>query len=421
MPFTTFMDELERKEKDPAEGVLYCQHQNSSLTSDDEFASLCEDVPELSWATNAFNASPDAVNMWIGEDRSITTLHHDPYENLLAVVVGTKRFLLYPPSDYHWLDKREYPKAKWQYDQPTVAPDAAASTAVAAGATPAPSTDASASSRFSLIPDPDGARTAWFNLEPQGPEGCIAHDSASSVASATPSPPLRVSPDATMPLPAPGPFPSYSTHPPMSPQLRAEFTTPMEVEVHAGEVLYVPALWFHRVAQQGDEEGKTIAVNFWCGCSTHAHHLTWTRLLSWCPHLRVLVSSRLVSVSPVLVSGMTCRMTVVIRPFVSSSKYRTNRAMHRRADQQVHDQLVASCGESTRSVHYALDTSIRSRSSSLPPTIASFSSTPTPDPSRGQSDHSGSEMSRSSSYSAHSLSCPHAPFRSALDAASLTN
>jgi hypothetical protein len=33
--------------------------------------------------------------------------------------------------------------------------------------------------------------------------------------------------------------------------------------VQAGDVLYLPSLWYHQVAQIGDDEGKVIAVNMW--------------------------------------------------------------------------------------------------------------------------------------------------------------
>ena len=244
MKFGEFLDEIEKSNKNPSEGVLYCQHQNSSLT--EEFSSLIDDAPELSWASEAFNAAPDAVNLWVGENRSISTLHHDPYENMYAVVTGTKKFLLYPPSDYHWLDKREYPRASWKYD---------------------PSTEGS--NRFTVVPDPDGQRTAWFDLEPQGPNGCLKKETTS------PSIPLVLDKDSTVPMPAPGPFPSYETHPPMASHLRSEHSMPIWVELKAGEVLYLPSLWFHRVAQEGDETGKTIAVNFWYDMSYDSRYTSF--------------------------------------------------------------------------------------------------------------------------------------------------
>jgi len=41
---------------------------------------------------------------------------------------------------------------------------------------------------------------------------------------------------------------------------------PIHVKVHAGEVLYLPALWWHAVSQRGtaaDPSGATVAVNYW--------------------------------------------------------------------------------------------------------------------------------------------------------------
>ena len=38
---------------------------------------------------------------------------------------------------------------------------------------------------------------------------------------------------------------------------------PITVTLHEGECLYLPALWFHEVAQEPDNEGLVIAVNYW--------------------------------------------------------------------------------------------------------------------------------------------------------------
>lgn len=43
-----------------------------------------------------------------------------------------------------------------------------------------------------------------------------------------------------------------------------KLSTPIKVEVKAGEMLYLPALWYHQVAQRADEdEGVCVAVNYW--------------------------------------------------------------------------------------------------------------------------------------------------------------
>ncbi|KAL3679206.1 hypothetical protein R1sor_022162 [Riccia sorocarpa] len=38
---------------------------------------------------------------------------------------------------------------------------------------------------------------------------------------------------------------------------------PFTCTVRAGELLYLPSMWFHHVRQSPDREGRTIAVNFW--------------------------------------------------------------------------------------------------------------------------------------------------------------
>lgn len=38
---------------------------------------------------------------------------------------------------------------------------------------------------------------------------------------------------------------------------------PFECTVKAGEILYLPSMWFHHVRQSPDRRGLTIAVNYW--------------------------------------------------------------------------------------------------------------------------------------------------------------
>jgi len=33
--------------------------------------------------------------------------------------------------------------------------------------------------------------------------------------------------------------------------------------VQAGEVLYLPSMWFHYVQQTPDDSGRVIAINYW--------------------------------------------------------------------------------------------------------------------------------------------------------------
>jgi hypothetical protein len=62
-------------------GVCYLSEQNSSFRT--EFAPLRADVDaELAWATAAFGAAAEAVNLWMGDGRAVSAMHKDHYENM---------------------------------------------------------------------------------------------------------------------------------------------------------------------------------------------------------------------------------------------------------------------------------------------------------------------------------------------------
>lgn len=61
MKFSEFTQKLNARK--PEDGILYCSHQNGSLNT--EFSVLSEDISELSFASQAFNSPPDAVNFWM--------------------------------------------------------------------------------------------------------------------------------------------------------------------------------------------------------------------------------------------------------------------------------------------------------------------------------------------------------------------
>ncbi|KAJ1964995.1 hypothetical protein IWQ62_002775, partial [Dispira parvispora] len=42
-----------------------------------------------------------------------------------------------------------------------------------------------------------------------------------------------------------------------------ELARPLHATVHAGDMFYLPALWYHHVQQQQDDHGRVIAVNYW--------------------------------------------------------------------------------------------------------------------------------------------------------------
>lgn len=71
MDIDTFLDKLACPQSDE---VLYLQSQNDNLHNEmkDLLADAGEDLPI---ATEVFGDKPDAVNVWIGDDRSVTSLH----------------------------------------------------------------------------------------------------------------------------------------------------------------------------------------------------------------------------------------------------------------------------------------------------------------------------------------------------------
>jgi len=107
-----FSDFLNALGDDNSEDILYCQAQNNSMKT--EYQALLSDIEkDLPLATEAFGLKPDAVNFWMGEDRSVSSLHQDPYENMYCVVRGKKFFTLLPPTIEPWLAKPQLRTARW--------------------------------------------------------------------------------------------------------------------------------------------------------------------------------------------------------------------------------------------------------------------------------------------------------------------
>ncbi|KAL6770523.1 hypothetical protein ACKKBF_B31595 [Auxenochlorella protothecoides x Auxenochlorella symbiontica] len=210
----TFYQCLRRR--DGASPVPYLQYQNSSLSV--EAPQLLADVAlELGWASEAFGNQPEAVNLWVGDERSVTSWHRDPYENMYVVVRGAKRFHLLAPADGWRMAVRRAEVHCWE----------------AAG--PGPQTG--------LELRPTGETTAWSSVTPPGTgRGEAGIEAVVSRAAEAPGP---GAPGANSD--APGHFADPFLPP------------PLEVEVGPGETLYLPAGWWHAVEQSPD----TIAVNYW--------------------------------------------------------------------------------------------------------------------------------------------------------------
>jgi jumonji domain-containing protein 7 len=161
---------------------------------------MLDDVGEIPFAAETFERKPDAINLWIGDERSTTSYHSDYYENLYTVITGVKIFNLRPPCDAGEMRVIECAPGVFERDVDTL--------------------------RWRVKLKMDASRVAWsaVDIDP------ITHNPIFGVHDAH----LR--------------YLSGANRPPS-----------IDVEVRAGETLYLPAMWYHRVSQRG----LTVAVNAW--------------------------------------------------------------------------------------------------------------------------------------------------------------
>lgn len=155
-----------------------------------------KDIP---WARIALQQNADAVNLWVGNDRSVTSLHKDNYENVYVQIRGQKHFVLLPPVEMPCVN--ETPLARGRY-------------------VPGSSAGAGEDERLEVQVQGDGEDAVPVAIwDPDLPE-----------EKATP----------------------YS-----------HLAKPLRVTLNEGDMLYLPAMWYHKVSQTAGEEGFVCAVNYW--------------------------------------------------------------------------------------------------------------------------------------------------------------
>jgi peptidyl-lysine (3S)-dioxygenase / protease len=216
-------DFLSIMKDDAFDGVAYISHQNDSLRT--QFSGLMKDVDDvLHLACEAFDSMPDATNLWIGDEKAVSSLHKDHYENMYVVVQGEKHFLLFPPADVAFLengfDDQSFRTARF----------------VHVNSSSSSSSNTYCHKNNDDEQSDDTTATADYNR-------AIPIENSSSWR-------VLVEEDDGITTPWIRPFDTSSPPPRAS---------PIEVVVRKGEVLYLPALWYHQVSQRG----RTIAVNYW--------------------------------------------------------------------------------------------------------------------------------------------------------------
>lgn len=186
-----------------ASPVVYYSKQSDCLRTEMKELFSTHIFPQsFPFAEEAFGAGPpDAVNLWIGNERSVSSMHKDHYENLFYVCSGKKEFVLNPPADHLFLYEGDFPSG-------TFTPVEAEVNNGFDWAVTLDQDDRGSDS-------PEEVRTRW--IEPD-----ITRDKS----------------DEKFPL-------LSQSH-------------PMKVEVSEGEMLYIPSLWYHRVTQSCE----TVGVNY---------------------------------------------------------------------------------------------------------------------------------------------------------------
>ncbi|KAK2602042.1 hypothetical protein N8I77_008613 [Diaporthe amygdali] len=199
-PFSDFVQYVARQEKDASflqdSEIRYAQTQNDNLRH--EYISLFDQVQrDIPFARIALQKEPDAINMWIGNSRSVTALHKDNYENIYVQVQGQKHFVLLPPHCHPCVNEKPLRPGTYARD----------------------------------------AQGGGLHLAMDGGE----NGEADSVPFAIWDPD-RPDENAT----------PYS-----------KLAEPMRVTLQKGDMLYLPAMWYHKVSQSCSEEGICVAVNYW--------------------------------------------------------------------------------------------------------------------------------------------------------------
>lgn len=152
---------------------------------------------DINFASTALNLEPDAVNFWLGNERSVTALHRDNYENIYVQIRGQKHFTLLSPVEMPCVNETPIRFARYQ-----------------------------------PVSDEDAVQV---ELKP------------------------RLDP-AGEPIPTP-------IWDPDEPKARAtaysRFAKPLHVTLEEGDMMYLPVMWYHKVAQSSGGEDFSCAVNYW--------------------------------------------------------------------------------------------------------------------------------------------------------------
>ncbi|KAI0426175.1 phospholipase A2 [Xylaria sp. FL1042] len=216
--FSEFLEFLMRQEKTGSldeehragqpDEVRYAQTQNDNLRH--EYITLFSQVEKsIAFARIALERDPDAINMWIGNSRSVTALHRDNYENIYVQIAGRKHFVLLPPLFQPCVNEQDLEPATYVRAQ-----------------------------NGDRAKVDEGVGSLVLRMDKTADENG----------------------DEALKVP-------FATWDPDTPEVHAtpysHLAEPMRVSLDPGDMLYLPAMWYHKVSQSCSKDGICVAVNYW--------------------------------------------------------------------------------------------------------------------------------------------------------------
>lgn len=170
-----------------------------------EYSDLFSDVPTHGppFARIALRRHPEAINFWLGNSLSTTSMHKDNYENIYAQIRGQKHFVLLPPIAAPAVNEKAIRAATYILRNENVKGEGG---------------DIGISDLEARFDEPK-EDVQWALWDPEVPDERGT---------------------------------AYS-----------KLVKPLKVTLNEGDMLYLPALWYHKVSQSCGEEGFCCAVNYW--------------------------------------------------------------------------------------------------------------------------------------------------------------
>jgi len=196
-----------------------------------EEAFFGQQPPSASGNSSASSVGPDAVNLWMGDERAVSAMHKDHYENLFYVLSGEKVFCLCPPSDAPFLYEREVLSGRFRVSRGDCDEndDHHDDSSTLRGE----NCNEASRRKWSVVLDQEeNANSPSSHGDGYSRVHWIATDLFGTNS-------RRSKDEEEYPL--------------------SKYAHPITVRVQAGELLYLPSLWFHRVTQTRE----TIGINYW--------------------------------------------------------------------------------------------------------------------------------------------------------------